>query len=29
VKDAEGRIFIALFSANFYNIDEVISLAIS
>jgi ribonuclease J len=29
VKDAVGRVFISLFSANFYNIDEVISLAIS
>lgn len=28
VKDAEGRLFIALFNTNFYNIDEVISLAI-
>jgi|LAHS01.1.fsa_nt_gb ribonuclease J len=28
VKDAPGRVFVALFSANFYNIDEVISLAI-
>lgn len=28
VKDSTGRLFIALFSANFYNIDEVISLAI-
>ncbi len=28
VKDAEGRVFIALFDTNFYNIDEVIQLAI-
>lgn len=28
VKDSEGRIFISLFSPNFYNIDEVISLAV-
>lgn len=28
VKDASGRIFVALFNTNFYNIDEVISLAI-
>ncbi len=29
VKDAAGRIFVALFNTNFYNIDEVISLAIN
>ncbi len=29
VKDVEGRLFIALFNTNFYNIDEVISLAIA
>jgi len=29
VKDAEGRVFIAVFSPNFYNIDEVITLAIN
>jgi len=29
VKDAEGRVFIAIFSPNFYNIDEVITLAIN
>ena len=28
LKDTPGRVFIALFSQNFYNIDEVISLAI-
>jgi ribonuclease J len=28
VKDAPGRVFVSLFSSNFYNIDEVISLAI-
>ncbi len=28
VEDADGRIFVALFNTNFYNIDEVISLAI-
>ena len=28
-KDAEGRVFIALFTPNFYNIDEVISLAVA
>ncbi len=29
VKDADGRIFVSLFNTNFYNIDEVISLAIA
>lgn len=29
VKDAEGRVFISIFSPNFYNIDEVITLAIA
>jgi len=29
VKDAPGRVFISLFTPNFYNIDEVISLAIA
>lgn len=28
VKDSEGRVFISIFSPNFYNIDEVIGLAI-
>jgi ribonuclease J len=29
VKDAPGRVFISVFSPNFYNIDEVITLAIA
>jgi len=29
VKDAPGRVFISLFSVNFYNIDEVIALAVA
>lgn len=28
VKDAEGRVFVSLFTPNFYNTEEVISLAI-
>jgi len=28
VKDAQGRIFISIFSVNFYNLDELIKLAV-
>lgn len=29
IKDAEGRVFVAMFSSNFYNIDEVLQMAVS
>jgi ribonuclease J len=29
IKDAQGRVFVSLFSTNFYNIDEIINLAIT
>lgn len=29
VKDAPGRVFVSLFTSNFYNVDEVIGLAIA
>jgi ribonuclease J len=29
VKDAPGRVFVALYGSNFYNVDELVSLAIA
>ncbi len=29
IKDAEGRVFVAMFSSNFYNIDEVLQMAVA
>lgn len=29
IKDAPGRTFVAMFSSNFYNIDEILQLAVS
>ncbi len=28
IKDAPGRVFVAMFSSNFYNIDEVLQMAV-
>ena len=29
IKDAPGRVFVAMFSSNFYNIDEVLQMAVA